>query len=81
MLGGLMQLPGDTYGSCNFAFGPEGGCDLDKNYAGPVLPTDDNGKFTINIQFVRDMIQWFKDGKSIPRRYSFISYCIVIRDV
>ncbi|TBU56375.1 Metallo-dependent phosphatase-like protein, partial [Dichomitus squalens] len=47
----------------------EGGCDVDKSYTGPVLPTDDNGKFTIDIQFVRDMIQWFKDGKSIPRRY------------
>lgn len=49
----------------------EGGCDVEKGYAGPVLPTNDDGKFTINIQFVRDMIQWFKDGKSIPRRYAW----------
>lgn len=42
---------------------------MEKGYAGPILPTNDDGKFIINIQFVRDMIQWFKDGKSIPRRY------------
>ncbi len=47
---------------------------MDKGYAGPVLPTNDDGKFTINVQFVRDMIQWFKDGKSIPRRYCLLPF-------
>ncbi|KAI0780072.1 Metallo-dependent phosphatase-like protein [Fomes fomentarius] len=47
----------------------EGGCDTDKGYAGPVLPTTDDGKYTVNIEFVRKMIEWFKEGKSIPRRY------------
>ena len=41
---------------------------MDKVYAGPVLPTTDDGKFTVNIEFVRKMIEWFKDGKSLPRR-------------
>ncbi|KAI0374053.1 protein phosphatase 5, partial [Pilatotrama ljubarskyi] len=47
----------------------EGGCDVDKGYTGPVLPTNDEGKYAINAEFVRNMIQWFKEGKSIPRRY------------
>ncbi|KAM5532863.1 hypothetical protein V8D89_013504 [Ganoderma adspersum] len=49
----------------------EGGCDVEKGYTGPILPTNDDGKFTINVQFMRDMIQLFKDGKSIPRRYAW----------
>ncbi|KAI0675292.1 Metallo-dependent phosphatase-like protein [Trametes maxima] len=47
----------------------EGGCDVDRGYAGPVLPKTEDGKFTIDLEFVRNMIQWFKDGKTIPRRY------------
>ncbi|KAI0630342.1 Metallo-dependent phosphatase-like protein [Trametes polyzona] len=47
----------------------EGGCDVDKDYAGPVLPKNVDGKYTITPEFVRNMIQWFKDGKNIPRRY------------
>ena len=46
-----------------------GGCDVDKGYSGPVLPTGEDGKFTITHDFVRDMIAYFKEGKSIPRRY------------
>ncbi|KAI0743490.1 phosphoprotein phosphatase [Daedaleopsis nitida] len=47
----------------------EGGCDVDKTYTGPVLPTSDDGKFAIDIDFLRKLIDWFKEGKSIPRRY------------
>ncbi|KAI0745788.1 Metallo-dependent phosphatase-like protein [Earliella scabrosa] len=47
----------------------EGTSAVDKVYTGPVLPTTEDGKFTVNIEFVRKMIEWFKDGKSIPRRY------------
>ncbi|KAL0068795.1 Palmitoyl-protein thioesterase 1 [Marasmius tenuissimus] len=46
----------------------EGGCFVEKDYAGPVLPQE-NDRFTITIEFVRGMIQWFKDGKKLPRRY------------
>ena len=34
-----------------------------------MLPTGEDGKFTITHDFVRDMIAYFKEGKSIPRRY------------
>ncbi|KAL1751124.1 Metallo-dependent phosphatase-like protein [Schizophyllum commune] len=47
----------------------EGGCDLDKGYAGPKLPQDEDGKYTITLEFVRAMIEWFKDGKALPKRY------------
>ncbi|RPD74291.1 protein phosphatase 5, partial [Lentinus tigrinus ALCF2SS1-7] len=47
----------------------EGGCDVDKGYSGPVLPTGEDGKYTITIDFLREMIAYFKEGKSIPRRY------------
>ncbi|KAJ7282984.1 phosphoprotein phosphatase [Mycena rebaudengoi] len=46
----------------------EGGCDVEKNYAGPTLPQKD-GKFSITHEFVKEMIQWFKDGKTLPKRY------------
>lgn len=45
-----------------------GGCEMDKAYTGPKLPYDD-GKFQITIEFIRSMIQWFKDGKTLPKRY------------
>ncbi|KAI5830731.1 protein phosphatase 5 [Schizophyllum commune Tattone D] len=47
----------------------EGGCDVDKGYAGPKLPQDEDGKYTITLEFVRAMIEWFKDGKALPKRY------------
>jgi len=47
----------------------EGGCEVDKSYTGPKLDTLPEGKFGISPQFVRSMIQWFKDGKALPRRY------------
>ncbi|KAI0790789.1 Metallo-dependent phosphatase-like protein [Abortiporus biennis] len=46
----------------------EGGCDVDKQYTGPKLPLAD-GKFTINIEFIHAMFEWFKEGKTLPRRY------------
>ncbi|KAF5351642.1 hypothetical protein D9756_007546 [Leucocoprinus leucothites] len=48
--------------------GAQGGCDLDKNYEGPSLSLED-GKYGITLEFVRKMIQWFKDGKTLPKRY------------
>ncbi|KAI9461247.1 phosphoprotein phosphatase [Lactarius psammicola] len=49
----------------------EGACDVEKNYEGPKLETTDDGKFTITIEFIRSMMQWFKDGKTLPRRYAW----------
>lgn len=46
-----------------------GGCDVDKGYAGPKLPQDEDGIYTITLEFVRAMIEWFKDGKALPKRY------------
>ncbi|KAF8650446.1 hypothetical protein AX16_005249 [Volvariella volvacea WC 439] len=46
----------------------EGGCDLEKTYTGPKLVFED-GKYSITLEFVRDMIQWFKEGKTLPKRY------------
>lgn len=45
-----------------------GGCDLDKAYAGPKLPQDEDGKYTINLEFIKGMLEWFKEGKTLPRR-------------
>ncbi|KZT26720.1 protein phosphatase 5 [Neolentinus lepideus HHB14362 ss-1] len=48
----------------------EGTCEVEKDYTGPKLPADsDSGKFTINLEFIHGMVQWFKDGKKLPRRY------------
>ncbi|KAL5523591.1 hypothetical protein ACEPAG_7764 [Sanghuangporus baumii] len=49
-------------------------CQVDKSYIGPHLPTlpsDDKTKssYTISLQFIRDMLAWFKEGKSLPKRY------------
>ncbi|KAG6845299.1 hypothetical protein H0H87_011149 [Tephrocybe sp. NHM501043] len=46
----------------------EGGCDVDSSYAGPKLDLE-NEKYTIKYDFIKSMIQWFKDGKSLPKRY------------
>lgn len=49
----------------------EGACEVEKTYEGPKLETTDDGKFKITIEFIRSMMQWFKDGKSLPRRYAW----------
>ncbi|KAG5638877.1 hypothetical protein H0H81_009180 [Sphagnurus paluster] len=46
----------------------EGGCDVDKTYAGPQLTLED-GKYKITHAFIKAMIEWFKDGKTLPKRY------------
>ena len=46
-----------------------GGCDVAASYSGPKLAPLEDGKFGITSKFVHDMIQWFKDGKTLPRRY------------
>jgi serine/threonine-protein phosphatase 5 len=55
----------------------DGGCDQnDHSYSGPRLPVvaePSSGKkqptYGITVQFVQQMIEWFKDGKTLPRRY------------
>ena len=44
---------------------------MEKNYEGPKLETTDDGKFKISIEYIRSMMQWFKDGKTLPRRYAW----------
>ncbi|KIY74393.1 protein phosphatase 5, partial [Cylindrobasidium torrendii FP15055 ss-10] len=46
----------------------EGGCDVDAGYQGPKLTLSD-GKYSITPQFIKDMIEWFKQGKALPKRY------------
>ncbi|KAH6914307.1 phosphoprotein phosphatase [Coprinopsis sp. MPI-PUGE-AT-0042] len=47
----------------------EGGCDVDRSYAGPVLPQNEDGKFYMTIEFIKEMIEWYKSGKNLPKRY------------
>lgn len=54
----------------------DGGCDLnDKTYAGPNLPVVAEaaaGKqptYGITKEFVEEMLEWFKSGKPLPKRY------------
>jgi len=49
----------------------EGSCEVEKTYQGPTLETTDDGKYKITIEFIRSMLQWFKDGKTLPRRYAW----------
>ena len=46
-----------------------GGCELDKSYSGPKLDVTDEGKYQITSDFVEGMIEWFKNGKTLPKRY------------
>ena len=44
---------------------------MEKTYEGPKLEKTNDGKYAITIEFIRSMIQWFKDGKTLPRRYAW----------
>lgn len=48
-----------------------GSCEVEKTYEGPKLETTDDGKYKITIEFIRSMMQWFKDAKALPRRYAW----------
>lgn len=45
-----------------------GGCDLDKSYDGPKLPVKEDGTYHIDHNFIEGMLEWFKLGKTLPRR-------------
>jgi len=49
----------------------EDACEVEKTYKGPQLDTTDDGKYKITMEFIRSMIQWFKDGNTLPRRYAW----------
>jgi hypothetical protein len=42
---------------------------VDKTYAGPKLEELEGNKYAVTLEFIDAMIQWFKDGKTLPRRY------------
>ncbi|CAA7261672.1 unnamed protein product [Cyclocybe aegerita] len=48
----------------------EGGCEIDATYAGPKLPQE-NGKYYMTAEFIQEMIQWFKEGKTLHKRYAW----------
>jgi len=47
-----------------------GGCDIDPSYNGPKLPSV-NGKFHMTLEFIQEMINWFKEGKTLAKRYAW----------
>ena len=55
----------------------DGGCDLDKSYAGPKLPTlsadskTKQPKYEITAEFIDEMIEYFKSGKCVARRVAW----------
>ncbi|KAH9485179.1 Serine/threonine-protein phosphatase T [Psilocybe cubensis] len=49
----------------------EGGCEVDSNYTGPKLPQSEDGKFYMTQEFLQEMIEWFKQGKTLPKRYAW----------
>jgi serine/threonine-protein phosphatase 5 len=55
----------------------DGGCEVDKSYTGPALeklPATSSTKqhsYTISQEFIDQMIEYFKTGKCIARRYAW----------
>ncbi|KAF8326704.1 protein phosphatase 5 [Cantharellus anzutake] len=54
----------------------DGGCDhTEPSYSGPLLPIitpatkGSQPKYGINKEFVEGMLKWFKEGKTLPRRF------------
>lgn len=42
---------------------------MDKSYNGPKLPQNEDGQYVITLDFVKEMMEWFKAGKALPRRF------------
>jgi serine/threonine-protein phosphatase 5 len=47
----------------------EGGCSLESSYTGPQLTELPGNKYAITEEFITSMIEWFKSGKALARRY------------
>ncbi|KAG8720646.1 hypothetical protein FRC09_009214 [Ceratobasidium sp. 395] len=62
----------------------QGGCDVDAAYKGLHLPKDVDGNYTIDQAFMDSMIEAFKDGKSIHKRYAWeiilASYDLLVKE-
>ena len=48
----------------------DGACEVEKGYAGPKLDFED-GVAKPSDSFVRELLDWFKEGKLLPKRYVF----------
>ncbi|KAG1716417.1 hypothetical protein ID866_769 [Astraeus odoratus] len=48
-----------------------GGCEVENDYLGPQLNRSEDGKYIITQGFILKMIDWFKQGKKLPRRYAW----------
>lgn len=48
-----------------------GGCEVENDYAGPVLDRTEDGKYLITRAFIMNMIDWFKQGNKLSRRYAW----------
>jgi serine/threonine-protein phosphatase 5 len=46
-----------------------GGCEVDSSYTGPRLEKVQNGGYKITQDFVDSMLDWFKGGKALHRRF------------
>ena len=57
-----------------------GGCELDKAYDGPKLPTRDDGSYEISLGFIKEMLEWFKAGKTLPKRCVCVVYTVTQAD-
>lgn len=42
---------------------------MEGDYAGPKLDMTEDGKHTITQEFISAMLEWFKEGKKLSRRY------------
>lgn len=45
-----------------------GGCDIERTYDGPKLPQRENGEYYMSREFIHAMIEYFKSGKTLPKR-------------
>lgn len=45
-------------------------CNLDPSYTGPMLEETPNG-FRPNETFIKGMLEWFKEGKTLPKRWVY----------
>lgn len=49
----------------------EGNCEVESDYTGPKMQKSEDGKYAITQDFVTQMLDWFKEGKKIPRRFAW----------
>ncbi|KAH9811735.1 Metallo-dependent phosphatase-like protein [Melampsora americana] len=47
-----------------------GGCEVEPSYTGPMLSKGPNG-YQPNETFIKEMLEWFKQGKTLPKRWVY----------